>query len=148
MARPLSEVNIACATEDINLLSQMHAHFLASGYLDDKAGLRKVTARYLLVHATPVDWDDIYQSSDLLPHDIIDAPKDGAVLHTCDRCKRELSSKCFVIEKRNRTVRRLSVCKVCNLTDVREELPVRKEELKVGSKSKRGWEAGLKTLRR
>ena len=132
MARPLDPANLEYAKEDIELLANMHAHFLASGYLQDLVDLLEKSARYLAIHSEPIDRDDIYRSSDLLPLDILNPPAAGQPLHGCDRCKRNLSAKCFVIERRGRSIKRLSVCKACNLADVRETLPARKEELKVG----------------
>ncbi|KAH7098259.1 ribonuclease H-like domain-containing protein [Auriculariales sp. MPI-PUGE-AT-0066] len=131
MARPLDIDNIKYAIEDIKMLSRIYEHFMASGCLKDMVALLQMSARYLALHDGPVDRDDIYRSSDLLPHEIIEPPPTGLILHGCCKCSRNLSSRCFVVERRNGLVRRLQVCKVCNLLHAREELPVRKEELKV-----------------
>lgn len=102
----------------------MHAHYDMSEYLRNLEDLFLQTSRFLALHPHPVAATDVYQSSDLLPLEILAAPDTLRTTHTCSGCHRDLCGASFVHTRGSGgAIRRQPLCKVCNILRIRESLP-------------------------
>ncbi|KAH7063013.1 ribonuclease H-like domain-containing protein [Auriculariales sp. MPI-PUGE-AT-0066] len=123
MERPLPADYLRYAKRDIELIARVYQVFSSRGYMpeDRQQLLEEQSKRYHNIHDGPLVRETIFNSSNILPMDVLNEPShEETLLKQCDKCSRKLSPASFEYASL-KNGRKLShqTCKVCRIAQAR-----------------------------